>query len=199
VSSEVLTYTCGPGQTAVGSQGRIWNLLNAPGGPVTISADTRAVGGGQSPQRIFKSVPPGTKFTAAAGEKWTYLRIDSIVLQTITIFIGDEDLQFNNAVTITGLAAVAMQPSSAISETAPINPTAAGQHALFAANAARRRITVYSDPANAGDATIFLRKAGGVNDIGFITPGTFQELDTLAGVDYRAPIGGDKLYIFEEA
>lgn len=165
---------------------------------MTITCDVRSQKGGQTQPRVFKNVPPGTKFTAAHGESWTYLRIDSAVAQNVTIFIGDEDLQFNNAVTVTGLAQVAVFPSSTITDTAPINPTAAGQHALVAANPARRRVTIYSDPANAGDATIFIRKTGGANDIGFIVPGTFEEFDTTAGLDYRAPIGGDKLYILEE-
>jgi hypothetical protein len=173
-------------------------LLSAPGGPVTITADTRSVAGGQSPQRIFKNVPPGSKFTAEKGQHWTYLRIDSAVLQNIAIFIGDEDLQFNNAVTVTGLATVAVFPSSTISDTAPIANTVAGQHTLFAANAARRRITVYSDPSNVGDTAIFFRKTAGANNIGFISPGTYEEFDTTAGLDYSCTNGGDKLYIFEE-
>ncbi len=199
MSSEVLNFSPGPGATAVGGQGRIWNLLSAPGGNVTITCDVRSFKGGQTQPRVFKNVPPGTKFTAKDGESWTYLRIDSAVLQNISIFIGDEDLQFNNAVTVTGLAAVAVQPSSTITDTPATNPTVAGQHALFAANATRRRITVYSDPANAGDSVIFFRKGGGANNIGFIVPGTYEEFDTVAAVDYQCTNGGDKLYLFEES
>lgn len=199
MSSEVLTYSPGPGATAVGSQGRIWNLLSAPGGPVTITCDVRSQAGGQTQPRVFKNVPPGSKFTAKEGQGWTYLRIDSPVLQNIQIFIGDEDLQFNNAVTVTGLAQVAVFPSSTITDTAAINPTVAAQHALFAANPARRRVTVYSDPSNVGDTVIFFRKTGGANNIGFISPGTFEEFDTTAGLDYQCTNGGDKLYVFEES
>jgi hypothetical protein len=199
MSSEVLTYTVTAGQTTVAGSGRIFNLLQAPGGPVSITADTRSQAGGQSPQRVFTNIPPGSKFTAAAGERWTYLRITSAVTQVITIFVGDEDMQFNNAVSITGTATTLVQPSATITDTAAISPTVTGQHALFAANPARRRITVYSDPANAGDAVIFFRKTAGANNVGFISPGTFQEFDTTAGLDYQCTNGGDKLYVLEES
>jgi hypothetical protein len=198
VSSEVLTYAVGPGVVAVTGQGRIFNLLSAPGGPVTVVADTRSQAGGQSPQRVFTNIPPGSKFTAKVGEGWTYLRITSAVAQSIVIFIGDDDLQFNNAVTITGTATVSIGPSSVIADTAGI-ATVSGQHALFPQNLARKRITVYSRPNNTGDPFILLRKSGGANDVGFIAPGTFQEFDTTAGMDYNCAIGGDVLEVLEES
>lgn len=182
MASEVLTFTVGPGQTAVGGQGRIWNLLSAPGGAVTINADTRSIRGGQSPQRIFKSVPPGTKFTAAVGEHWTYLRIDSPVLQTITIFIGDEDLQFNNAVTVTGLALVAVNPSAALADTAD-TVQAFGTQTAIGANAARRRITIGVRGTSADSVRV--SGAGGAGHGVEIVPGTFTEFDTIAALFVR--------------
>jgi hypothetical protein len=182
VSSEVLSFTPGPGATAVGGQGRIFNLLSAPGGPVTITADTRSVKGGQSPQRIFKNIPAGTKFTAAPGEHWTYLRIDSAVSQTISIFIGDEDLQFNNAVTITGTAVTTIQPSAAIADTAD-TVQAFGTQTVISANAARRRITIGNRETSA--ATIRVSGAGGAGHGIVVQPGTFVEFDTLASLTVR--------------
>lgn len=124
---------------------------------------------------------------------------------SITFFYGNavfrEDFtQFNQQIAIiAGNVAVATVPNATASDLAPVNPTIAGQHVLFAANLTRRQVTVFSDPANIGDATIFLRKAGGANDIGFIVPGTYETFTGTYGVDYRAPVGGDKLYIFEES
>lgn len=156
--------------------------------------------GGQT--EIFQSAIAGLKLKRL--KRWDYIDIAAPAGTTINYLIGytavqadDTDIQQALA-TIAGTVAVAALPSSTIADDAPISPTVAGQHVLFAANLGRRRITVWSDPANAGDATIFLRKTGGANDIGFITPGIFIEFDTIAGMDYRAPIGGDKLYLMEE-
>jgi hypothetical protein len=200
VSSEVLQFSPGPGATAVGGQGRIWNLLSAPGGPVTITADTRSIHGGQSPQRVFKSIPPGSKFTAAAGERWTYLRIDSVVLQTITIFIGDEDLQFNNAVTVTGLATVAVFPSSVITPTGAPVTFATASASTIAANPARRRITIC--PALANSGTLYAQSVGAAQaNAGIpLQAGTFTEFDTTAAIDVRNDTGANQTYsVFEES
>lgn len=182
MSSEVLTFTVGPGQTAVAGQGRIWNLLSAPGGNVTIQCDTRSIQGGQSPQRIFKNVPPGTKFTAAVGEKWTYARIDSPVLQNITIFIGDEDLQFNNAVSITGTAVTTVQPSALLTDTVD-TVQAFGTQTVIAANPARRRITIGNRETSA--ATVRVSHSGGAGRGIVIQAGTFTEFDTTDTLTVR--------------
>lgn len=198
MSSEVLSFTCGPGQTAVAGQGRIFNLLSAPGGAVTIVADTRKFSGGQSPQRLFKSIPPGSKFTAKDGEGWTYLRIDSAVLQTITIFVGDEDMSFNNAVTITGLAAVAVQPSQTFVDTVD-TVQAFGTQTVIAANALRRRITIGNRETSA--VTIRVSGAGGAGRGIVIQPGTFSEFDTIAALTVRNDnaAGNATWYAEEEA
>lgn len=156
--------------------------------------------GGQT--EIFQATIAGLKLKRL--KRWDYIDVAGVAGTTFSYLIGytsvqadDTDIQQQLA-TIAGTVAVATLPSASITDTAPINPTAAGQHVLFAANLTRRRITVYSDSANAGDAAIFFRKPAGANDIGFIVPGTFQEFDTTSGLDYRAPIGGDKLYLLEE-
>lgn len=199
MSSEVLNFTVGPGQTAVGGQGRIWNLLSAPGGNVTISADTRSVQGGQSPQRIFKNVPPGSKFTAEKGQHWTYLRIDSPVLQTISLFIGDEDLQFNNAVSITGTAVTTVSPSSVITPTVADHALAATTTdvASIPANASRRRITI-------GLLSTSLATSIRVSDLGLtgrgieIQAGTFTEFDTTAALGIRNDTAAVATWYFYE-
>lgn len=196
MSSEVLTFSPGPGATAVGGQGRIFNLLSAPGGPVTITADTRSLSGGQSPQRVFKNIPAGSKFVAAPGERWTYLRIDSAVLQNITIFIGDEDMAFNNAVSITGLAATTVQPSATINDTAD-TVQATGTQTNIAANPGRRRITIGNRETAAGPVRV--SGSGGAGKGVVIQPGTFAEFDTTAPLFVRADTAvGGIWYAFEE-
>lgn len=182
MSSEVLSYSPGPGATAVATRGRIFNLLSAPGGPVTITCDVRSWKGGQTQPRVFKNIPAGSKFTAKEGEEWTYLRIDSAVLQTITIFIGDEDMQFNNAVTVTGIAATVVQPSAALADTAD-TVQAFGTQTVISANASRRRITI-GVRGNSADS-VRVSGSGGAGKGIEIQPGTYTEFDTIASLTVR--------------
>lgn len=178
------------------SAGNFFFLITASGAVAVILSS-----GGQT--EPFTAAIAGLKLKRL--KKWDYIDITGAPGVTVSYLIGysaiqadDTDIQQALA-TIAGTVAVVAQPSSVINDTAPINPTAAGQHNLFGVGLTRRRVTIYSDPANVGDATIFFRTIGGANDIGFITPGTFQEFDTTQGLDYRAPNGGDKLYIMGEA
>lgn len=197
MTSEVLTQSVTAGNTATFGRGRVFNILQASS-PVNITLETKSTKGGQTQVRKFTNIPAGSKFTLRAGEEdWTFLRLTSAVNQSVTLFVGDDDMTFSNAVTVTGVAVVSINPSSTVADTAAINTTT-GQHALFAANATRKRITVYADPTNT--ATVFLRVSGGANDIGFIQAGTYEEFDTLVAYDYRDPsAGGQKLYITEES
>jgi hypothetical protein len=182
VSSEVLTYAITAGQTTVASSGRIFNLLSAPGGPISIVADRRSVQGGQSLQRNFTNIPAGSKFTAPRGEEWTYLRITSAVSQQITIFIGDDDMQFNNAVTVTGTASVSVNPSATINDTAD-TVQAFGTQTVIAANLSRRRITIGNDIVST--VPIRVSGGGGAGKGIQIQPGTFAEFDTTASLTVR--------------
>lgn len=197
MSSEVLTYTLTPGSTTVAGQGRIFNVLSAPAGPISIVADTRSVKGGQSPQRIFTNIPAGSKFTAKDGENWTYLRITSAFAQTITIFVGDEDLQFNNAVTVTGTAVVAVLPSGVINDTAD-TAQPFGTQTVIAANPSRRRITIGNRETSA--ATVRVSGSGGAGKGIVLQPGVFAEFDTQASLTVRNDnaAGAATWYAFEE-
>ncbi len=182
MSSEVLSFTVTAGQTTVAGQGRIFNLLSAPGGPVSIVADTRKVQGGQSPQRIFNNIPAGSKFVAKDGEGWTYLRITSAVTQVITLFVGDDEMQFNNAVTVTGTAATTVIPSSALNDTAD-TVQAFGTQTVIPANASRRRITIGCRSVTPDSVRV--SGGGGAGKGIEIQPGTFVEFDTTASLTVR--------------
>lgn len=137
-------------------------------------------------------------------QSWENLQIIGAAGTTVEFWIGYEDTTEDvtdirlQITTIAGVASFAEAPSATITDTPSKLTVAATQAVLFAANLARRRITVYSIPENIGDAKVFIRKAGGVNDIGFIQPGTFEEFKTTAALDYRAVVGGDTLLLFEE-
>jgi hypothetical protein len=198
MTSEVLTQSVLAGVPATWGRGRIFNVLQASS-PVSIVLETKSTKGGQTNVRKFTSIPAGSKFTLkATDEDWTFLRLTSTVNQSVTLFVGDDDMTFSNAVTVTGVAVVSINPSSTVTDQAGIAASVTGQHTLVAANATRKRVTVYSDPTNT--AVVYIRTAAGVNDIAFIQPGTYEEFDTLVGLDYRDPsAGGQKLYLFEES
>lgn len=185
MSSEVLTQAVGPAAPAAFGQGRIFNLLSAPGGPVTITAERRSVLGGQTQPRVFKNIPAGSKFTAPLGDEWTYLRLTSASNQTIQIFIGDEDMQFNNAVTVTGTASVSVNPSSAVNS--PVATALAANTTDVTgvpANPARRRVTVYNLSTGAG-GPIRVSDTGATGRGFEIAAGTDQEIDTQAALGIR--------------
>jgi hypothetical protein len=200
MSGDVLTQAISAGGTATFGRGRVFNVLAAPGGPISIVVDRRAWEGGQTQHQVFNNVPPGTKFTAAAGQDWTYLRVTSAVAQTITMWVGDEDLQFNNAVTLTGTAIVAINPSSAITTTGAVTTVANAAASTIAANPARRRITVAAAVLNTG-AIYAQSVAAGIPLGGIpIAPGTFVEFDTTSAIDIRNDTGANqKFSVFEES
>lgn len=147
--------------------------------------------------------PVGLKVGRVKG--WQSAILAGVAGQFISYVYGDEVVApqditdiLSQIATISGSVVTQINPSATINDDAPISPTVTGQHALFAANGSRRRITVYSDPNNVGDAQVYLRKVGGANDLGFIVPGVYTEFDTTAAMDYRCVNGGDKLYLFEE-
>lgn len=152
---------------------------------------------------IFQNAIGGLQVVRLKG--WDYAYIQGAAGTTLTYFFGignfreDATTLQQQIATVAGTVAVATAPAATLTDTAPISPTVAGQHALVPVNLLRRRVTIYSDPANAGDATIFFRKAGGANDLGFITPGLYEDFDATYALDYRCTNGGDKLYIFEES
>lgn len=185
MSSIVLTQAVGPAAPAAFGQGRIFNILSAPGGPVTITLERRSIKGGQTQPRVFTNIPAGTKFTAAIDDEWTYARLTSASVQTIQIFIGDEDLQFNNAVTVTGTASVSVNPSSVINSPAASVLAANTTDATgVPANAGRRRVTIYNLSTGAGGP---IRVSDtGVTGRGFEIPaGTDQEFDTTSALFIR--------------
>lgn len=193
MSTEVLTQTLTAGQKAIFGAGTIFLITQATG-PVSIVARSL---GNSNKNRVFANVPAGMKFTAdTPDDGFDLLEVTSASNQTITIAVGNDDVEFSNSVTVTGGVLTQETPKQAVADTAS-KLTALGQHTLFAANGARRAITISSDPLN--QETIFFRTTGGANDIGFVQPGQSVEFDGVYGIDYRAPAGGGTLYILEES
>lgn len=197
MTSEVLTQAVGAGATITFGRGRIFNLLQAAA-QVSITLEGKSVSGGQTAVRKFVNIPAGSKFTAPRGEEWTFLRLTSAAAQNITLFVGDDDMSFNNAVTVTGTAVVAVTPSSAVN--APTQQSLAATTsdvATLPANLSRKRVTIGNLSSNTTSIRV---SADGVTNKGIeIQPGVFTEFDTTAALGIRNDSAVAVIwYFFEE-
>lgn len=199
MTSEVLQQVVGAGATVTFGRGRIFNLLQAAS-PVTIVLEGKSVTGGQTAIRKFVNIPAGSKFTGKPGEEWTFLRLTSAAPQTVTLFVGDDDMAFNNAVTVTGVAQVAFNPNSTFG---PLASSLDGNLVTAAAvtvpaNGARKAITVASPPTNTG--TVYLQGTGmGAGPHGIpLQPGTFETLTNVGTFDVRNDSGVTVYLTFTE-
>jgi hypothetical protein len=182
MTSEVLSQAVGAGATITFGQGRIFNLLGAAS-PVTIVLEGKnSSKPGQTRVRTFKNIPAGSKFTAREGEEWTFLRLTSAAAQNVTLFVGDDDMSFNNAVTVTGVAVVAVSPSSTFTDTAD-TVQATGTQTAIAANLARKRITIGVLSTSA--ESVRVSSTGGAARGIEIQAGTFTEFDTTGALIVR--------------
>lgn len=186
MASEVLTQLIGAGATVSFGRGRIFNLLQASS-PVSITLESHGGGGGGTNVRVFKNIPAGSKFTAPKGEEWTYARVTSALAQSITLFIGDDDMSFNNAVTVTGVAVVSVNPANALNASLNL-AVATGGASSVAANAARKSITFSSRAANGGP--VYIQSVGAGAGLGTeLAPGTFQTWNNVGAFDIRNDSG----------
>jgi len=200
MTSEVLQQAVGAGATVTFGRGRIFNLLQASSA-VSITLETKSTRGGQTQVRKFSNIPAGSKFTLKPGEEdWTFLRLTSAAPQTVTLFVGDDDMQFNNAVTVTGNAQVTTTPNSTFGPLA-VNldgNLATASAVTVPANAARKAITVSSPPTNTG--TVYIQGNGmGAGPHGIpLQPGTFETIVNIGSFDVRNDSGATQYLTFTE-
>lgn len=194
MSTETLSQAIGAGNTVQFGSGTQF-LVQAASAPISIIAQTI---GDSSKTRKFTNVPAGFKFTAANdSEGFDLLQVTSATAQTVTLAVGTDDITFSNQVTVAGNVTTQDLPASTMTNTAPM-VTAAATAALVAANPARRRISISSDPGNVANTVVYIRAQGG-NRIGFVVPGTSEEFVGTYALDYEAAAAGDSLYIAEES
>jgi hypothetical protein len=193
MSTEVLSQNLTAGQKAMFGAGTQFVIVSATTA-VTIIARTL---GSSNKNRTFTGVPAGFKFTSdTPDDGFDLLEVTSPVNQAFSISVGNDDVEFSNAVTVTGGVTTQEAPKTSVADQAPV-VTIAGQHALFAGNGGRRAITISADPANPN--TVYFRTAAGGNDLAFVQPGQSVEFDGTYAIDYRDPTGGNTLYRFEES
>ena len=196
MTSEVLQQTLVGGTIATFGRGRIFNLLQAAS-PVTITLEGKSVHGGQTAIRKFVNIPAGSKFTAKAGEEWTFLRVLSAAGQTITLFVGDDDMAFNNAVTVTGVAVVSNAPASSINS--PVASVLAGNTTDgtgVPANLARKWVTVYNLATSLGPIRVSDTGVTGRGEE--VAPGTSKQWNNTAALAVRCDTANGATWGYSE-
>lgn len=137
-------------------------------------------------------------------KSWNSVRFLGAPGTTVEYFIGtefnDEDeTDIRLAVTaIAGSVSVIDAPTVAISDTAPVTVPDSVQTAVVPVSLTRRKVTLTVDTNTAG--VVYLRSAGGANNLAEIQPGIMYPFATRAGIDAYQETGGDAIiYIFEES
>lgn len=183
MSTRIFTEAFGAGETReVGAGGRLLYIIAASS---AINVETT---GTPNAPATLQGVGAGLKYRRP--DRWRTLKFTSPGAQNITFAVSDDDdIEIANAVTVSGVAAVLVSPATVF--TAGGLTTLATANSLdIAANLARRRITISSDPTSAG--TAWIRDQTGITDGGIpLQPGTFVELQTTAAIRVRNNTGGD--------
>lgn len=194
MSTETLSQTIGAGAVIQFGGGNNFLILAS-----TSAVDVTAVRLGAAGSRIvLKGALQGFSFKSEDGGGFDLLEVASAAAQNITFVVGDDDVSYPSTVNVAGTVNTVPAPATAVVDQAHAT-TINGQAALFPQNVSRKRITVFSSPANAANPFVYLRPAGGANNIGTISPGQFLEFDGTYGLDSFATAAGDLLYLFEES
>jgi hypothetical protein len=187
------------GVKAIFGSGTAFVIVNAVG-PVTVVA--RSIGSSNK-NRTFAGVPAGFKFTADdPSDGFDTLEVTSATNQAFTIAVGDDDVEFSNAVTVTGGVVTQEVPKSTLADNAPVNCPTAAQTAVVPANGARRSVMLTVDPtfAPANPNALSFRKTGGVNTLIPIVIGLSYTFDATYGIDLRNDSGSAcNVFILEES
>lgn len=194
MTTEVLAASLTAGQQYTFGQGRIWYVKSATS-PITITAEQAGTG---SKIRKFINVAAGFKFTADAGDGWTYLRVISALSQNVELVIGDDDVEVSNAVTVNGSVTTIESPATLVTDAAPVVCPTAALTAIVPINGTRRRVSLSADALNTG--TVYVRTAGGANNLYPLAPGLSVEFDGTYAMSVRNDTGANAtIYIFEES
>lgn len=195
MSTEVLTVVLSAGVQATLGQGRILYVKSATA-PLSIVLE-QSQGYGRA-RRTFTNIPAGFKLRAAEADAWTYTRITSATSQTVEIILGDDDVEFASAVSVTGTASVAEAPSSSVTATAADVSVANAGNSAIAANTGRRRITIQALDTNTGNLRVGTSTTTGQGIV--LQPGQAWEFKTTAALYVTNNSGAAQSYtVFEES
>lgn len=198
MSTEVLTQTLGAGGSATFGSGTQFLLVSAASA-VTVTAKSI---GNSNKNRVFSGVPAGFKFTAdTQDDGFDTLTVTSAAAQTISISIGTDDVQYSNAVTVTGNVTTSELPTSTLTDfVSPVSAlaTTTNNH-IVPANGGRRIVTLTVDPNYAG-GLLYARAVGGTHDLLPMQAGVSYKFPGLYGVDVNNPNAtAANIYVAEES
>lgn len=192
MTTEIRSQSLTANVQATFGAGRIFYIKSASGA-LTLTAENN---GSSALVRSFINVTAGFKFTAEKGAGWSLLRVLSATSQTIEIAIGDDDVEFSNAVSIVGTSNVIVLPSTVITDTADATLAAAAQVSI-ASNTNRKRITVGVLSSSA--ASVRVSTTGGAGRGFEIQPGQFFPFETTAALKiYNPDSTNSATYYLEE-
>lgn len=146
----------------------------------------------------FTNVGAGLRFgPVPADKRWTYLDVTSAVVQTVEVVVSDDaEVDIASTVSVAGNVTVSDLPATAATFFARTT-LATATSADIAANAARRRITIYNWSAGGGSLTI--RDTGATTDAGAeLQPGTSIELAFTGALRIRNNSGVSLDYSYIE-
>jgi hypothetical protein len=116
------------------------------------------------------------------------LRNASGAPNTVVIVAGFGDYDAPaSTLSISGVVAVAEEPSTSIANLAPIAAADTAETVLVAASVTRRRLRISADALNAGP--VYIRSVSGGNAIAELQAGQFQQFDTAAALWVRNDSG----------
>ena len=198
MSTEVLTQALTAGQPATFGRGSMV-LITSLTSPVTVVASQI---GNSNKKRVFSNVTGGFKFQAdSPDDGFDTLTVTSAASQNISIAIGDDDVDFANAVTVSNVVATQDSPAATLTDAAPVTIANGTQGAVVPVNASRRRVLLTIDPNNAAAlGSLFFRKAGGAQNLLPVTAGQSYGFNGTYGIDLNNTSGVPcTVYVCEES
>lgn len=186
--NEVLTGVIpASGQLRFG-RGRVFNILAAAHN-VTVIATQAGGGTNQAGVQRFTNITAGAIFKGKKGEEWTYLDVIGTVGDAIQIYIGDDEMTFSAAVSVSG--AVFTTPVQNSPTDVADAVLAAGNFPAQIGALVRKSVTVGNKSTSAD--TIRVKQAGSsvLGDRGVeLTPGEYYNFQTSAALDvFVGPLG----------
>jgi hypothetical protein len=189
-NKERLTFT-GAGSQKAG-RGRFFLLANATL-PVTLRFRQPNHGAGI----VLENVGVCKVGPVSEESYWESVEVVSPGAQVVDYIVGDDPVEFPNAVTVTGTTLTAEAPSSAV-VTPDDNPIPAATTEVIAANLTRKRITVGNLSTNT--VALRVRAVGATGGGAELQPGMSYEFRTTAALEVRNNDGAvaGSYWIFEE-
>ncbi|MGH9483753.1 MAG: hypothetical protein ACRD1F_01745 [Terriglobales bacterium] len=188
MSTEVLTQALNAGVPVQFGAGTMF-LLTAASAAVSISAQSV---GNSNKNRKFTNVTAGFKFKAdSPSDGFDTLTVLSASNQNISIAVGDDDIDFANAVTVGNVVSVVQAPAGTLIDNPAVAVPNAAQTTVAPVNAVRKSITVsFVSNAAIGAATVFVRARGGANNLQEVQAGLTYKFTATYGIDIRNDSGG---------